>query len=678
VPVYMATDIGGTFTDLVYMDPATSEVGFSKASSTPDDFSRGILDTLVKSSVAPEAIAMFVHGSTVVINALTERKGAKTALITTRGFRDVLEIGRANRPDLYNLRYTRQPPFVPRELRFEVTERLNYRGEQTVPLSRGDVEQIADAIRNEGITSIAVCFLHSYANPAHEEECADILRELLGDVFVTTSASITKEWREYERSSTAVLNAYVQPVVAKYLENLEVALQGAGVKSELHVMKSNGGTSTFNLAKGTPINLVESGPVGGVIGAKVVGERIGIRNIITIDVGGTTAKTSLIDGGEIKFSPEYRIGQDPFLPGYPIKVPVVDIVEIGAGGGSIAWIDPVGALKVGPHSAGAVPGPACYAQGGDQPTVTDANLVLGRINKDYFLGGDLTVDIERAREAYRPIAQAFRVSVEEAALGVVKVADANMVNAIKLVSVRRGYDPRDFALVAQGGGGAMHSGSLARELQIKKIVVPTNPGTFSAWGMLVTEPVHDFIRTRVTLSSDENMAFVSDMYQRMMAEAAEFVRRGGYSVDEVTFLRYADMRYHGQEHTVRVTIGALDRSEIEARFHQGHERAYTFRLSSNPIEYVNFLVSANVAIPMAKPGPYTPEHNGRDAVKGVRNVLFEEGWLETKIYQREAIPITSPVNGPAVIEESSSTTIVHPGHRAEIDRLGNLIVETGV
>lgn len=674
---YLATDIGGTFTDLVFLDADSRQVGYAKAASTPDDFSRGILDAMRKSPVATDDVSLFVHGCTIVINALTERKGARTALVTTRGFRDVLEIGRANRPDLYNLRYERQPLFVPRKWRYEVTERINYKGDETQPLSRADVEEVATALIAEAIESVAVCFLHSYANPAHEGECGRILRDLLPDVFVTTSASITKEWREYERTSTAVLNAYVQPVVTTYLENLDAAVRKSGISSELHVMKSNGGTSTFELAKSTPIQLVESGPVAGVIGARVVGESIGVRNIITIDVGGTTAKTSLIDGGEVKFSPEYRIERDPFHAGYPIKVPVVDIVEVGAGGGSIAWVDSVGALKVGPQSAGAVPGPACYARGGTEPTVTDANLILGRINEEYFLGGELLVDANSARRAFEPVAAAFGVTVEEAALGVIRLADANVVNAIKLVSVRRGYDPRDFALVAQGGGGAMHAGSLARELQVSKVIVPINPGTFSAWGMLVTEPLHDFVQTRVVLSGDAGICEVEEMYNRMMAEAAEFVQQAGYSLEQVTFLRYADMRYLGQEHTIRVNAGNLNRAEMERRFHDGHERTFTYRLPDNQIQFVNFLVSVKVAASLPEPSDYQPSPDERQGLRSSRRVLFEEGWLETRMYRRSGMPVDSRIDGPAIIEEPSSTAVVHPGQCATIDRLGNLIIETG-
>lgn len=678
IAVRVATDIGGTFTDLVYLNPETNEIGFAKAPSTPPDFAQGIIDAIRKSPVQPEAVTLFVHGCTVVINALTERKGAKTALVTTKGFRDVLEIARANRPDLYNLRFQKQPPFVPREWRYEVTERLNYKGEVTTLLNEAEVKAVAEQLKAEGIEAVAVCFLHAYANPAHEQSCARLLREALPGLFVSTSSEITKEWREYERTSTVVLNSYVQPITASYLNSLETALREMGVASGLHVMKSNGGTNTFALSKDLPIHLVESGPVGGVIGAKVVGDALGIANVITMDVGGTTAKTSLIDQGRVNFSTEYRIEHDQFRPGYPMKVPVVDIVEIGAGGGSIAWIDEAGALKIGPQSAGAKPGPACYGQGGDRPTVTDANLIVGCINKKYFLGGDLTVDVELSRKAMKPIADHFKVSVEEAALGVIRVADANMVNAIKLVSVRRGYDTRDFALVAQGGGGAMHAGALARELKIGKVIIPMYPGAFSAWGMLVTEPMQDFIRTKVLAATDEKMGEVARIFTEMTAEASQFVAAAGYPLDQTLFTCYADMRYLGQEHTVRISAANLDRAEMERRFHEEHERAYTFRLDGNPIEFVTFQVTATVAQPRPALTQFAPKPGAKLEPKEVRPVYFEEGWLEATIYERSGLPTEEVVHGPAIIEEPSTTTVVHPGQQVYVDKLGILILETGV
>ena len=673
----VATDIGGTFTDLVYLDPASNAVGFAKSPSTPPDFARGILDALAKSPVSPEAISLFVHGCTVVINALTERKGAKTALVTTAGFRDVLEIGRANRPDLYNLRFDRQPAFVPRAWRFEVSERLNYKGEVQIPLDEADVATVAEAIAEQGIEAVAVCFLHSYANPVHERRCAALLRDLLPNVYVSSSSDLTKEWREYERTQTIVLNSYVQPVTTRYLEQLERALGDLGVTSTLHVMKSNGGTDTFAMAKQQPLHLVESGPVGGVIGARIIAERLGIENVITLDVGGTTAKTSLIDQGDVKFSTEYRIARDQYNPGYPIKVPVVDIVEIGAGGGSIAWIDQPGALQIGPQSAGAVPGPACYGQGGTAPTVTDANLIVRRISQEYYLGGAVSISVEPAIAAMTPIAEHFGRSVEEAALGVIRVADGHMVNAIKLVSIRRGYDPRDFTLVAMGGGGPMHAAALARELHIGRVLIPISPGTFSAWGMLVSEPMQDFIRTRVIPSTDEHLAQVTTLFDEIEAEAQDVMAAAGYPLDRLSHARYADMRYAGQEHTVRIPLGReLDRADIEARFHAAHERAYTFRLETG-IEFVNLQVTAIVTQPAPDLSKYAPRPGARLAAKQVRPVAFDDGVYDTTIYAREELPLEAVVAGPAIIEEPSTTTVVHPGQRAHVDRLGNLILELG-
>lgn len=670
----LATDIGGTFTDLVYLDPRTNETGTAKASSTPGNFAQGILDAMRKSPVRPEDISLFVHGCTVVINALTERKGAKTALVTTRGFRDVLEIGRGNRPDIYNFRYAKQPPFVPRDLRYEVTERLDWNGGVVEPLSESDVSEVVAALRATGVEAVAICFLHSYINPSHEARCRDLLHQELPGVFISISSDITKEWREYERTSTAVLNSYVQPVASSYLDDLEGTLRDMGVTSGLHAMKSNGGTNTFALSREQPIHLVESGPVGGVIGAKVVGDIIGVRDLITIDVGGTTAKTSLIDGGVPKFTTDYHIERDPQHAGYPIKVPVVDIVEIGAGGGSIAWIDQAGALKVGPQSAGAVPGPVCYGKGGTQPTVTDANLVVGRINENYFLGGDLTVDRQLARKAFEGIARHYGVSIEEAALGVIKVADANMVNAIKLVSVRRGYDPRGFALFPMGGGGPMHAGSLLAELRAGQVIIPVNPGTFSAWGMLVTEPVQDFLRTRVLTSADDTVPEVERIFAELQEEAAAFIAQAGYPLERTTFTRYAFMRYVGQDHTVGVPVESIDRRQLEQRFHEGHERTYTFTLPDNGIEFVTYQVSAHVAQNLPDLSRYAPRSGVTMREKERRQVYFDGGWRETAIYERAELPADQPVNGPAVIEEPSSTTVVHPGQRARVDSFGNLIL----
>ncbi len=676
-----ATDVGGTFTDLVYMSDDGTQMGLAKASSTPPHFEQGVLAVIQKSGLDPTTISGFVHGSTVIINALTERTGARAGLVTTKGFRDVLAIGRANRPDIYNFRFRKQPAFVPREHRYEIEERLNYKGEVVTPLKRADVEQVATQIRAEGLEAIAICFLHSYANPAHEQECAAMLADLLPGVLISQSNEITREWREYERTSTVVLNAYVRPVARAYLSSLERDLRAGGIAAPLSIMKSGGGTASFEVSENQPIHMVESGPVGGVVGALAVGRAIGNTNLITLDIGGTTAKVSLIDGGLVKITTDYRIERDAFTAGYPIKVPVVDIVEIGAGGGSIAWIDPGRALRVGPRSAGAVPGPACYDHGGTSPTVTDANLVAGRINPDYFLGGEITVSMERAREAIRPLAEFYGISIDEAATGIIRVTNGNMENALKLISVQRGYDPRDYALVAFGGGGSMHAAELARELQIKQVIVPRAPAHFSAWGMLTTDPRQDFVQTEVIRSSDEAWGRILQIYGRLEEEAVAFFAKAGYADGQVVIARFADLRYLGQEHTVRVPVpaGSPDRAGVEERFHAIHEQTYTFRLTSQ-VEFVNFHVSGSVSLPRPELRTFQPPSNGKEPTpKSVRRVNFDaQGWHEASCYERDDLPVGVRIDGPAIIEEPAATTVLYPGQTAQIDRIGNMHIDTGV
>ena len=588
----IASDIGGTFTDLVYLDESTGKMGVNKTSTTPKNFSEGVINTLQKAELKISETSFFVHGSTIIINALTERKGAKTGLITTKGFRDVLEITRANRPDLYNMYYTKPKPFVPRQYRLEIMERMNYKGEELTPLNEEDVKKALEYFKKEGIETIAVCFLHSYANPDHEKRCGELIRSLAPDIPVTLSCEITQEWREYERTNTAVLNSYVLTTAQSYLENLERNLSEMGMGNVYHVMQSNGGTATFEMGKRAPINMVESGPVGGVIGTAVIGKLIGEPNTISLDVGGTTAKTSLVEGGNPRITTEYKIEWRRDFAGYPILAPTIDIVEIGAGGGSIAWVDAAGSLRVGPVSAGADPGPASYGWGGDKPTVTDANVLAGRINPLYFLGGEIPLKVDIARKAMQPVADAFNISIEDAAMGVIRLADSNMVNALKLVSVRRGYDPRDFVLVAFGGGGAIHAGALARELRVKKTLIPTDPAVFSAWGMLMTDLRQDFIRTLIRRTDRTEPGEITSLFTGMEDQAMGLMKEQDIAEERIMFQRYADMRYLGQEHTVKVPIPgkqieARHISEINEKFRQLHEQAYTFRLES-PVELVNY------------------------------------------------------------------------------------------
>jgi N-methylhydantoinase A len=677
----VATDIGGTFTDLIYLDEATGELGLIKASTTPHNFAIGVEDTLEKSGINVADTSFFVHGSTIIINALTERKGVKTGLITTRGFRDVLEITRANRPDIYNMYYTKPVPFVPRYLRLEVGERVNYKGEELVPLNEDDVRTAAEFLKKEGIEAIAVCFLHAYANSDHEARCGELLRELLPDVPVTLSHEITKEWREYERTSTTVLNAYVQPIAVHYLNTLEKDLSEMGMGPVEHIMQSNGGIATFEMARQLPIKTCESGPVAGVIGAAVIGDLLDEPNIISLDIGGTTVKSSLLENGVPKITTDYKIEYRRDWEGYPIKVPTVDIVEIGAGGGSIAWIDKAGSLRVGPVSAGAVPGPACYDAGGDKPTVTDANLVVGRINPDYFLGGEIKVSIEKARQSMQEIADHFGMSVQEAAMGVIRLADANMGNALKLVSVRRGYDPRDFTLVAFGGGGSMHAAALGRDLRVKRIVVPTAPAVFSAWGMLMTDLRNDYIRTMVIHTDQIEPSALGDIFARMEKEAAEELAAEKVEKDQMVFQRFADMRYMGQEHTVKVPIpgGQLTKEvmlEINERFHQLHDHAYTFRLES-PVELVNFHLTALGRVEKPKITRLNKDaaRSVQEAYKGDRQVIFDSGFVKTPTYERDLLPVGATLSGPLIVEEPAATAVVFPGQQLSVDEYGFLHIE---
>jgi N-methylhydantoinase A len=679
----VASDIGGTFTDLVYLDEISGEVATAKADTTPPGFEQGVMDTLSRAGIDGAEVDFFVHGTTVIINALTERKGAMTGLITTKGFRDVLEIQRANRPDLYNLKYTKPEPFVPRFRRLEARERMSNTGEVLTPLDEDDVAAAAHMLREEGVEAIAICFLHSYSNPSHEQRAAEIIRKECPDVFVTASHEITREWREYERTSTAVLNSYVQPVADRYLNSVQGKLEGFGVKGMKYVMQSSGGTATFDAGRAAPIAMVESGPVAGVLGAAAIGAILGEENIISLDIGGTTAKCSLVDSGEVAVTTEYKLGWTRTFAGFPIRIPVVDIVEIGAGGGSIVWLDDAGAMHVGPQSAGAMPGPACYGRGGDDPTLTDANLIAGRINPDYFLGGEISLGVERARTAMGKVARSFDAGIEQVALGAIRLANGNMVNALKLVSVHRGYDPRDFVLVAFGGGGPMHATALARELHIGRVLIPPEPAVFSAWGMLMTDLRFDLLRTRIGSSDVVEGSELDEIWEELEHHARHHFAREGVEAGRVVFQRFVDMRYAGQEHTVKVPfppgkVTDYELDEVREAFRNMHEQTYTFRLETAS-EFVNFHLTALGTVDK----PTLPElERSLDlstAVKGKRDVDFDEmGRAEATIYERGRLGSGAVVEGPAIIEEPPSTTVLFPGDRLEVDRYGNLIIQIGV
>ena len=675
-----ATDVGGTFTDLVYFftNPATGaqEIVTAKSDTTPPDFERGVMDVLSKSGVSLEEIAYLAHGTTLVINALTERKGVLTGLITTEGFRDALEIARGNRPDYFNLHYVKPPPFVPRRLRREVPGRLTQFGDERRALDLTGVPQIVDDFRAEGVEAVAICLLHSYADPRHEQAVLARVRELWPEVSVVASHQITREWREYERTSTSVLSAYIQPVAERYLTRLAGEVRERGFDGQLYIMQSNCGVDSVEKTSEIPITMVESGPASGFWGAAELGRLIGESNVLALDIGGTTAKCSLIEGGHVKIVSDYWIERSRLSSGYPVMVPVVDLVEIGQGGGSIAWVDDFGKLHVGPRSAGAVPGPAAYGRGGIEATTTDANLALGRINPDYFCGGEITADMAAVDGALGAVAGKLGVDRTEAARGIVRIANNNMINALKLVSLNRGYDPRDFTLVAFGGGGGMHAVALAAELGIRRAVIPRAADVFSAWGMLMSDLRRDYFVTRLMTLSEENAERLAALLGEIESGALEQFAREGIPAEGVRFLHLGTLRYENQEHGVEVALGEGDIGAIADAFHTSYEREYTYRLEA-PVEFVAAHVVAIAEV--GKLAPATVPATGRslpDARKGRRSVDYAlEGVHEADIYVGELLEPGMRFEGPAIVETRGSTIVVHPGNELSVDEYGNMVID---
>ena len=678
----LAVDIGGTFTDLVFFDETAGALTSTKVLTTPATLERGVLDAIDRSGIAPAAVDYFIHGGTTVVNAITERTGARTALVNTAGFRDVLELGRANRPDMFNIRYRKPEPFVKRRHRFEVRGRLDPAGREIEPLNLQDLDPVIDACRVAGIEAVAIMLINSYAEPEHERACAAYLRAKLPGVAVSASHEITREWREYERASTIVLNGYVQPIVGRYLDALERALRGRGVAAPLMAVQSNGGTTSFAWAKAHPITLLESGPAAGVSGAALVGALCGQDDLIYLDVGGTTAKCSTIEGGEPRVTTEHAHGASHREPGFPIRVPVVDIVEIGAGGGSIAWFDEAGGLRIGPTSAGADPGPACYGRGGKAPTVTDAKLITGALNPDYFAAGRLDLDIARARAVVSTAADRLGRTTEAAANAIVRLAEATMIDALKLVSIERGHDPRDFAMVVAGGGGPMHGAALGRELGVKEIVVPRHPGLFSAWGMLAMRPRQDFVRTAPQRASQITTDEIRGLRNALRAEAERYFADAGLGTARLTHTLQIDLRYEGQEHPV--TVGAIDAdratvAEIVGAFHAAHARTYSYRLDDTPVELVTFRLTSQAETPGPTFRPIAADGRAPErAFKGRRQVDFgDNGRHEATVYERDLLPPDFSAAGPLVIEEPSSTTLVQPGQILRVDTHGFLRISEG-
>jgi len=678
----VAVDIGGTFTDVVVFDEARRSLSLAKTLSTPAELARGVLDGLTKASVRFSEVTTLIHGSTVVVNAIIERRGAKTALVTTKGFRDVYEIGRINRPESFNPRFRKHRPLVPREDIFEVTERMLADGSVRTPFDENEAREVARILKEDGFAAVAILFLHSYRAPEHENRMRQILLESEPNLFVSVSHELSREYREYERTSTVAANAYVGPKVSQYLGDLERRLHDKRFTGSLMIMQSNGGLSDVEMARRHCVQMMESGPAGGVVGTMALCELLDIEAAIAFDMGGTTAKACVIRRGEPSLSPDYFIGG--YNEGLAIRIPVLDIVEVGTGGGSIASLDEGGGLHVGPRSAGAEPGPASYGQGGVEPTVTDANVILGRLSPERFLGGEMRLDRHAAENALRArLAGPLHVSLERAASGMLQVATSAMANAVRHVTLERGLDPRDFTLVAYGGGGPLHSASVAKELAISKIIIPDAPGHFSALGMLMADSRRDYVQTLFERMEDLEMSVLEEQFKKLEAEGWKALIESGIPANRIVFERAADMRYVGQEHAVAVRMPAYvgdedARVEVKRRFDDAHDLRYSHSAPEESADIVSLRVSAIGRL--NKPefsrivrGDATPPANSK---RGERAVIFEgSGALETPVYDRANLLAGNIIAGPAIIEEAASTTVVEPGDRVTVNEFGYLVME---
>jgi|SRR5579871_857128 len=669
----VAVDIGGTFTDFLGYDTITGRLLSSKSATTPAALEHGIRKCLEKAGVRIAEIDGFVHGSTIAINTVLERKGARTALVVTKGTRDVYTIGRGNRPDAYDIWFKRPEPLVPRHLTFEVEERLLATGEVHTELNEDQAETVAKRVFASGVDAVAVCFLHSWANPVHEAQMAGFLNSN-PKIYRSISHEILREYGEYERISTTVLNSYIGPKVSGYLEGLERMLDEDGFVGDLSIMQSNGGVMSSSVARQLPVAMLESGPVGGFIAAARSGAALGYSNVIGFDMGGTTAKASPAPGGEPQIAHGYYIGG--YSSGQPMMLPVVDTVEVGSGGGSIARVDHTGSLKVGPVSAGADPGPACYGKGGTEPTVTDANVALGRLDPRQFLGGEMPLDVAAAVDAVqRSIAQPLGLSVAEAAQAIIQIAVMNMSLAVRQVSTERGYDPRDFAMVAFGGAGPLHASEVARSLHIPLVVIPNFPGQFSASGMLMAEPRHDFVRTYYRRLDQADFAELARIAQEMERLARERI-----GDTEIRMRHFLDVRYAGQDFSLPVPIEPKRRPEncggpVRAAFDELHQRRFGYHKPDSALEIVNARLSA-AAAPALHSLNAPPPRTG-PALLGTRQVIFNANAMDCPVFRRESLAPGERIEGPAVIQEYASTTLLFPQDRAEVTPNRELLIHIG-
>jgi N-methylhydantoinase A len=668
VALRIGIDIGGTFTDLVALDEATGAMVDTKALSTPKDLLEGILRCVDQAGARLADCRLVIHGTTLGINALVERKGARTGLVTTEGFRDVLEIGRGNFLRMYDVLYRRPTPLVPRGRCLEVPERLTARGEVLVPLDEAAVRDAARRLAVEGVESVAVCFLFSFRNPEHERRAAELVAEVLPAASISVSHRITQEWREYERTSTTVVNAYVRPIMDRYLGAFEQGLAGRGFRGQLLITQSNGGAFSLRAAASKPVHTIESGPAAGAIGCASLALALGADRLISFDMGGTTAKCAIVEKGLVQTTDEYHVD------GHPLRIPVIDITEVSAGGGTIAWIDAGGALALGPQSAGADPGPVCYARGGDAPTVTDANLVLGRIAAGRFLGGAMPLDLAAANHAIEDkLGLPLGLARDTAAAGVVRLADVKMALAVRSITTERGLDPRDYTLVAYGGGGPLHAVAIARELGIPRVIVPPSPSTFSAWGMLATDLRHDLVRTVLEPLDRTDAAWADARYGEMEREIKSILP----AVGAATRHRAADLRYLGQEHTVTVEVETLaDWASLRSRFDAAHQRAYGYAAPEVEVQLLNLRLA--VIYPLERPPlPALEQSGGRTPPFETRKIYstLARDVLEYRVVARERLRAGDTVAGPAAIEEAGTTTMLEPGDALRAEANACLVID---
>ena len=662
----VSADIGGTFTDIVVDDTENNSIKTIKVLSTPENPANAVFNGL-NSNLEIENIDFIVHGTTVGLNAFLERKGSRVLLIMTKGVSDTYTIARGDRKELYNVRYTKPGTLVPRKDVYEVEERTMWDGSIKTKLNEDDLSNIAEIINKEDIKAVSICFLHSYVNPQHEIQSRNYLSKLIKeDVVISLSHEIAREWREYERASTAVMNSYIGPVTNNYLKSLQKQLEGSNYKKPLYIMQSNGGVIRAESALEQPVKTLLSGPVGGTIGGQALSKLIKRSNLICVDMGGTSFDMSLIINGKPSVTNET---EQEFIP---LLIPLVDIHTIGAGGGSVAWLENE-ALRVGPRSAGANPGPACYGKGGQEPTVTDANLYLGRLGKESKLGGWMDLDLNASESVLKSLSEKLNISSTELAEGILSIINAKMADAIRTITVKEGIDPREFSLVAFGGAGSMHAVWLAEELEINEIIVPNDPGTFSAWGMLQTD-----IRRDLTVNFYQNFQSLEkekllENFNKLKDEAIALLKSENVNENDMSFSLTADMRYIGQEYYVNVDISEpFDLNEINNNFHKTYEKQYGHSTPEGPSEFINLRLIATGKI--KKTDSVKSIENNKTIKDSKRKIIFNQKEYETKIYARHNIRVNESFEGPAVIEESTATTVIPPNYSIIKDEFGNIII----